>query len=89
MNVRTEITGLSYDLWPVRWSWREMSEESWERRDRKKRRRMKITGRGLFTIQEIQRKRAEEIEMAGFPFPPKGKGKGKGKKGAKPFPPKK
>ncbi len=57
MWVETEITGLSYDFDHIIEGWSEMSEASWERRDRKKRarRKMGVSGRTLFTIEEIMR----------------------------------
>lgn len=44
-----------------------MTKEKWKQRERKLRKRkegMRVTGRSVFTLQEIQRRKAEELRIA-------------------------
>ena len=44
-----------------------MAKEKWKQRERKLRKQkegMRVTGRSIFTLQEIQRRKAEELRIA-------------------------
>jgi phosphotransferase system HPr-like phosphotransfer protein len=44
-----------------------MAQEKWKQRDRKlhkKKEGMRVSGRSIFTLQELQRRKAEELRIA-------------------------